>query len=878
MAEASLPVETPQTKVSLSEGIDASGNLKIAADWETSGESFTVMTAASTSSEKFTQIGGSSFEGDLLTSWAAPYYAFYPATSSVNATSVAYDFSSQKGTLEDNDPYMYASSYGGVLYNFKHLTALVKMKVEMPSGYSGTPASITVSSARLASKGTVDITGTSPVFTSSVNTVVLPSQKAAQTSYTVYVYVNPMTASSSDKNTINVTLSDAQTTYSGSFSTSVNIQAGKAYTATVTLSKTGDSTITKLDSPSDLFVEQISETQVRFTWKDNADDESCYRIYKKEPNGEGTADDVLNTADIAANSTSYTSGVVAGKAYDFGIQARSSVAEANSTIEYYGNYTAMTWLEMQKFNADYHPVTGEFTGTYRECGAPQNLTWTQDSNTSCTITWTCWSSVETGFHIYVRPVAETAWKESHRVGKAKADATSYTITGLTAGAAYVFAVQTAGETELRNSAIVEVGEHTMEAAKSNVVIAFNGDPVVNFNFIGLGYKITNSTAQYPAHGICFSSDHTPTIDDDRQQGPTFATSGVRTAFQVLPNILFEEGKTYRFRAYVYDHLTDTYCYSEEKTIALTGEPGSISVTSSPVTSSSLNSAIKVYSFTAKGGAGQTIKGHYAVADCSSSSSVCFKVLNPSSTKLITAQASGATGCQVLVNGTIFGAKHNLGVVVQNGSHTQEWISELCSYYGEVSSDYQAITRAVLGVDASGNPSAYWVSRPSSSATYYYDRPIPAMAETDSYPMADTTFPDTPVSWNPYQALSCGPMLVFDGRVMVSSSYSSTYASYYNNYEIWGWKTNNIYASTRARTAVGYMPDGRIVLLVCDETGGSGGAKLPDVARIMQGLGCESAMNLDGGGSSAMWVKGKAVVNSWSDTDRPVRATCGFFLR
>ena len=121
-------------------------------------------------------------------------------------------------------------------------------------------------------------------------------------------------------------------------------------------------------------------------------------------------------------------------------------------------------------------------------------------------------------------------------------------------------------------------------------------------------------------------------------------------------------------------------------------------------------------------------------------------------------------------------------------------------------------------------------------------------------------------------------LVYDGRVMVSSSYSSTYSSYYNNYEIWGWSSNNIYASTRARTAVGYLADGKIVLLVIDETGESAGAKLPDVARIMQGLGCVSAMNLDGGGSSAMWVKGKNVVNKWSDTDRPVKATCGFFTR
>ena len=464
VAEACLPGDDAQTKVSLSEGTNASGKLKINVDWKQSGESFTVMTASSGSAEKFTQLGGNAFEGKLLTSWSAPYYAFYPAGTAVKATSVPYDFSSQKGTLNGTIPYMYALSYGGIKYNFNHLSALIKLTVKMPSGYAGTPSSVKVSSDRLKAKGTVDLTGSAPVFSSSVNTVTLPAQQAAQDNYVLYVYVNPMTASASSKNVINVTLSDASATYTGSLSTSVNIEAGKVYTASVDMSGSGDApAVQKLASATDLFVEQISETQVRFSWNDNADGEVKYRIYKKEPNGEGEADDVLNTADIAAGSQIYTSGVVVGKVYDFGIQARASDAASHSEVKYYGNYKAMTWAEMQEFNADYHPETGKFTGIYRECGAPQNPKWTRNSSTSGTITWTCWSTAEIGFYVYVRKSSETAWKASHRLTTmAEVNATSYKVQNLTAGTTYVIGIQTAGTSEIRNSAIIEVGTVTMK--------------------------------------------------------------------------------------------------------------------------------------------------------------------------------------------------------------------------------------------------------------------------------------------------------------------------------------------------------------------------------------------------------------------------------
>jgi len=57
-----------------------------------------------------------------------------------------------------------------------------------------------------------------------------------------------------------------------------------------------------------------------------------------------------------------------------------------------------------------------------------------------------------------------------------------------------------------------------------------------------------------------------------------------------------------------------------------------------------------------------------------------------------------------------------------------------------------------------------------------------------------------------------------------------------------------------RTAVGTRPDGKVILLVIDgRSSNSYGASLPELSKIMRWLGCTSAINLDGGGSSTLWV-------------------------
>jgi exopolysaccharide biosynthesis protein len=66
--------------------------------------------------------------------------------------------------------------------------------------------------------------------------------------------------------------------------------------------------------------------------------------------------------------------------------------------------------------------------------------------------------------------------------------------------------------------------------------------------------------------------------------------------------------------------------------------------------------------------------------------------------------------------------------------------------------------------------------------------------------------------------------------------------------------------------------GQVILMVVDgRSSGSIGATLYELGLEMKALGAVDAVNLDGGGSATMWIKGLGVVNHPTDSsgERPV---------
>lgn len=71
-----------------------------------------------------------------------------------------------------------------------------------------------------------------------------------------------------------------------------------------------------------------------------------------------------------------------------------------------------------------------------------------------------------------------------------------------------------------------------------------------------------------------------------------------------------------------------------------------------------------------------------------------------------------------------------------------------------------------------------------------------------------------------------------------------------------------------RTAIGMTKEKKLLLVVVDgRTREAAGMSCEELAKFMLSLGCDWALNLDGGGSSALWVRGKpggGIVNRPSD--------------
>jgi exopolysaccharide biosynthesis protein len=97
-------------------------------------------------------------------------------------------------------------------------------------------------------------------------------------------------------------------------------------------------------------------------------------------------------------------------------------------------------------------------------------------------------------------------------------------------------------------------------------------------------------------------------------------------------------------------------------------------------------------------------------------------------------------------------------------------------------------------------------------------------------------------WEVRDALAAGPRLVVDGEVRVTLDEEGFFGSYLRE--------------PHPRTAAGRTADGALILMVVDgRQAESRGATLDELAALMLDVGAVDALNLDGGGSSALVVAG-----------------------
>ena len=505
----------------------------------------------------------------------------------------------------------------------------------------------------------------------------------------------------------------------------------------------------------------------------------------------------------------------------------------------------------------------------------------QESSTSAKITFSCGSGKRDTYKLYIRDASSMGGGTlagTIETGSGQYGSYSYTFTGLVTGRSYDLGVSAActGESGFGDSPITWLEDITINAAVSNMSVTVESAAANYYNFV-VNYCISGLSSTGAEHGIIFSyTNSSPTCGsagaEGKLPGPVISSTGTVRFSQCIPNAPLRTGEPCYIRAYCYDNAAGNYVYSPVQTLTLAEQPAALQVSKTALSSPS--PLITVSSITAGG----SYKGYCAEAVCTASSGIRLGVNNNpmgrASAASLASQLS-SSGAQVLINGQIFGMQGNIGLSYTGGelrynNSSDDGIAACRGYSNTYTTTWQPITRAILGVDASGTPGAYWCSL-INGTPYFFDRPIPA--GTAVYPQVSASSgPGPKRSWSPAEALSTGPMLLYDGKVCVSEDKIAT-GVYYTNYELWETTSGNIYGSSRQRTAIGYNSSTGKVYLVAI----SSNTTLTTLARIMKGLGCDYAMNLDGGLSTQMQVRGSGKLIT-SYTSRDVKSSIGFFSR
>ncbi|HSI69891.1 MAG TPA: phosphodiester glycosidase family protein, partial [Gillisia sp.] len=173
-----------------------------------------------------------------------------------------------------------------------------------------------------------------------------------------------------------------------------------------------------------------------------------------------------------------------------------------------------------------------------------------------------------------------------------------------------------------------------------------------------------------------------------------------------------------------------------------------------------------------------------------------------------------------INGGYFSNTASVSVLVSDGEVVSSGPSE-------------DVTRGAFGM-VQGKPEIVWSNSKNSSVPIKYINP---------------KITQNKEQWHPTQAVGGGPVLIKEGKLNVTTREEGFGGSHLQRHP---------------RTAIGYKDENTLLLMIVDGRQlASAGVTLHELAEMMLGIGAKDALNLDGGGSSAMVAAGE-VVNIPSD--------------
>jgi len=214
---------------------------------------------------------------------------------------------------------------------------------------------------------------------------------------------------------------------------------------------------------------------------------------------------------------------------------------------------------------------------------------------------------------------------------------------------------------------------------------------------------------------------------------------------------------------------------------------------------------------------------------------------------------------LVVNTTFFSFanQQNLNLVIKNGQIVS-YNTHSIALKGKDTLMYKHPFASAIGISKKRKAAVAWTYTDSSISTAYaVERPIKAQQDSVNYLsftsariLSDVHLKDRFVlrPWQMQTAVGGGPVLVQNGRVNVTNNEELKFA---------GKGINDLHP----RTLMGYTKADKIIVMVIEgrNTGIAEGASLLQAAKLMADLGCEEALNLDGGGSSCMLINGKETI-------------------
>jgi hypothetical protein len=202
---------------------------------------------------------------------------------------------------------------------------------------------------------------------------------------------------------------------------------------------------------------------------------------------------------------------------------------------------------------------------------------------------------------------------------------------------------------------------------------------------------------------------------------------------------------------------------------------------------------------------------------------------------------------IITNAGFFGGTTSYSLIVDNSQLKFSNIATISRDLNGTSTPY-SVTRSAFGIMPDGSVEVTWVYN-SGGKTYAFDVPVRNAIGYGPLPHPmDNAYSSIRKEWTPALAIGGAPVLVKDNLIVCTET-----AEFCDQFE-----------GNRSRTAIGVTEDNKVILLVLDETPSPvKGWSMADLAMIMKTIGCKHAINLDGGGSTAMVVKG-TIVNNPSD--------------